>query len=130
MFERMFSPFQEEVYSLMRIFLGLLFAAHGAQKLFGVFGGEKAGQTGLMGLAGIIEFFGGLAVALGLLTSLVAVLTAGEMVVAYCIAHLPRGMVPIENHGELSALYFLGFLVIATKGPGRSSLDRLLWKPE
>lgn len=128
MFERILLPFQEQGYSLMRIFLGLLFAAHGAQKLFGLFGGQKAPLVSLMGLAGIIEFFGGLAIALGVLTSFVAFFTAGEMVVAYCMVHLPRGWWPIENNGELAVLYFFGFLVIATKGSGSFSLDRVLWK--
>ena len=126
MFGRTFSQFEEQAYVLGRIFLGLLFAAHGAQKLFGLFGGTKASLVSLMGLAGIIEFFGGLAIAVGLFTSLVAFFTASEMVVAYLMVHFPRGWLPIQNDGELAALYFFGFLLIATKGSGRFSLDRAL----
>ena len=72
------------------------------------------------------SFFGGLAIAVGLFASLVAFFTAGEMVVAYFMVHFPRGWLPIENDGELAALYFFAFLVIATKGSGRFSLDRAL----
>ena len=126
MFERFFSKFEEQAFVLGRICFGLLFAAHGAQKLFGFFGGTKASLVSLMGLAGIIEFLGGLAIAVGLFASLVAFFTAGEMVVAYFMVHFPRGWLPIENDGELAALYFFAFLVIATKGSGRFSLDSAL----
>ena len=69
----------------MRIVVGLLFACHGAQKLFGMFGG-KGGAEGMMLIAGIIEFGGGLLIALGLLTRPVAFIASGMMAVAYFMA--------------------------------------------
>ncbi|MBI4446165.1 MAG: DoxX family protein [Acidobacteria bacterium] len=121
---RILSPFGETAFLLMRIFFGLLFAAHGAQKLFGMFGSRgPVPLVSLMGLAGIIEFFGGLAIAVGLFAQLVAFVAAAEMVAAYFIAHWPRGPWPIQNQGELAALYFFAFLYISTRGAGRVSVD-------
>jgi putative oxidoreductase len=115
--------YAEPFYSLMRIVTGLLFAQHGAQKLFGVLGGQKAGDP-LMILAGVLELGGGLLVAVGLLTAPVAFVLAGEMAVAYFKAHFPQGFWPIENGGELAALYCFVFLYIAARGSGVWSLDR------
>lgn len=123
MFFRGFSSFLEPAYTLMRIFFGLLFAAHGAQKLFGAFGGSPRPLASLMGLAGIIEFFGGLAIALGLFTGIAALIAAAEMVYAYFDVHFPRGPWPIQNEGELALLYLFGFLYISTRGGGRFGLD-------
>jgi putative oxidoreductase len=69
-------------YSLMRIVVGFLFACHGAQKLFGAFGlpAEFRDPEGLV--AGLIEFFGGSAISLGVLTSIAAFVASGEMAVA------------------------------------------------
>lgn len=124
-----FAPF---LYGLMRLVVGLLFACHGAQKLFGVLGGY-GGQPGmtaplfsLMGLAGIIEFFGGLMIAAGLLASYAAFIASGEMAAAYFMRHAPRDFWPIQNDGELSVLYCFVFLYIAARGAGTLSLERLL----
>ncbi len=118
-------------YSLFRIAAGLLFAEHGAQKLFGLLGGmgEGGGSApflSLMFFAGLIEFFGGLLVAVGLGTSWAAFLASGQMAVAYFMAHAPQGFWPIQNHGELAVLYSFAFLFIAAHGPGKLSLDALL----
>ena len=78
-----------------------------------------------MGLAGIIEVFGGAAIALGLLTSPVAFLTSGEMAVAYFQAHLPRGFWPVANGGELAVIFCFVFLYFAATGAGKWSLDAL-----
>jgi putative oxidoreductase len=114
--------------ALLRIGAGLLFMQHGGQKLFGWFGGFGApGATAelmsQMGLAGILEFFGGLLIVLGLLTRPVAFLLAGEMVVAFFQAHLPRGGSPLENGGEVPLLYALIFLALVFLGPGAASID-------
>jgi putative oxidoreductase len=112
------------LYVLLRVVAGLLFACHGAQKLFGVFGGI-GGQPGtsmplfsLMGLAGGIELVGGLLIALGVLTSFVAFIASGEMAFAYFMQHFPRGFWPIQNGGELAVLYCFLFLYIAANGAG------------
>ena len=78
-----------------------------------------------MGLAGIIEVFGGALIAIGLFTSPVAFIASGEMAVAYFQAHFPRGFWPVANNGELAALYCFVFLYIAAMGSGTLSVDRL-----
>jgi putative oxidoreductase len=112
----------------MRVVVGLLFACHGAQKLFGLLGGvdgrgASAPLASLFGLAGIIEFFGGLLIALGLVAGYAAFIASGEMAGAYFMAHLPRGFWPIANGGELAVLYCFVFLYIACRGAGVWSID-------
>jgi putative oxidoreductase len=116
----------EWIYALMRIVVGLLFACHGAQKLFGLLGGEQRISDPLMLLGGIIEFGGGLMVALGLRAGFAAFLASGMMAVGYFKAHAPRGFWPIVNRGELAVIYSFVFLYIASKGSGLLSIDALL----
>src|SRR5262247_3675506 len=111
--ERVLGRFSPQIYALFRIAAGLLFACHGAQKLFGLFGGHKAALMSQFGLAGIIEFGGGLMIASGFLTGFAAFIASGQMAWAYFQAHVPRGPVPIQNGGELAALYSFAFLYIA-----------------
>jgi putative oxidoreductase len=119
--------YSEQVYAIMRIVIGLLFFCHGAMKLFGWFNpGQVAVLFSLMGLAGVIECFGGLLIAIGLLSSYAAFLASGMMAVAYFKAHSPRGFWPINNGGELAVLYCFVFLFIAAKGSGKWSLDAAL----
>ncbi len=118
-----FSRFQEPVYSLFRIVFGLLYACHGAQKLFGLFGGHQAGSP-LMWAAGIIEFFGGVAIGLGLFTQIVAFICSGQMAVAYFMVHQPQGFLPIVNRGEAAVLYCFAFLLIMTRGSGKWALQQ------
>jgi putative oxidoreductase len=110
------------LYAVMRIMVGLLFACHGAQKLFGVLGAERASDPVRIA-AGIIEFGGGVLVALGLWTGLAAFVASGEMAVAYFRSHAPGGFWPILNRGELAVLYCFVFLYISSKGPGSLSVD-------
>jgi putative oxidoreductase len=126
------SRIAQATHVLLRIVAGLLFLEHGAQKLFGWFGGF-GGQPGataplssLLGVAGVLEFFGGLLIVLGLFTRPIAFLLAGEMAVAYFKQHAPSGFWPIENHGELAALYAFVFLFLAAHGSGGASVDALL----
>ena len=114
-----YSPY---FYALLRIVAGLLFAQHGVQKLFGLLGGTQQPLLSQMGLAGVIETFGGLAIALGLFASPVAFVASGQMAVAYFQAHLPRGFWPIQNGGELAVLNCFLFLYIASRGSGKWSL--------
>ena len=104
------------IYTLLRIVAGLLFACHGAQKLFGVLGGNRVPILSEFGLAGVIEFAGGLMIAAGMLTSLVAFICSGEMAVAYFKAHAPKSVFPIQNGGELAVLFCFLFLYIAARG--------------
>ena len=128
--ERVLGRYSAEIYALMRLVAGLLFACHGAQKLFGVLGGvDKAGGSvplgSLIGLAGVIEFFGGLLIALGLFAGTAAFISSGEMAVAYFKAHFPQGFWPLLNGGELAVLYAFLFLYIASRGSGVWSVDAM-----
>jgi len=119
-----FTRLAEPAYAAFRIVAGFLFAFHGAQKLFGMFGGTAQPIASLFGLAGIIELTCGVLVGIGWLTPFAAFLASGEMAAAYFIAHAPKGPWPIQNGGELAALYFFAFLFIATRGGGMLSVDR------
>ena len=118
--------YSEYAFALMRIAAGLLFALHGAQKLYGVLGGTKVPLFSLYGAAGVIEFFGGLLIALGLLGSWAAFIASGEMAVAYFVAHFPKGFWPIRTGGELAVLYCFVLLYIAARGSGVWSVDAAL----
>jgi putative oxidoreductase len=111
-------------YALLRIVAGLLFACHGAQKLFGVLGGHRVPLASQMGAAGVIEFSCGLLIAFGLLTSIAALIASGEMAFAYFQVHAPRGFWPIRNQGELAVVYCFLFLYIACRGSGTWGVDR------
>ena len=112
------------VYTLLRIVAGLLFACHGAQKLFGVLGGNRVPILSEFGLAGVIELAGGLMIAVGMFTSLVAFICSGEMAVAYFKAHAPKGLFPIQNGGELAVLFCFLFLYIAARGTGKWGVSK------
>ena len=122
--EKWLGRYSNLCYALLRIVAGVLFACHGAQKLFGVFGGQK--QEGLLQVAGVIEFVGGILIAVGLFTSIVAVIACGEMAVAYFKQHAPGGVWPIVNKGELAVLYCFIFLYFASRGSGILSVDSLI----
>ncbi|HSB11189.1 MAG TPA: DoxX family protein [Blastocatellia bacterium] len=125
--EKWLGKYSNLFYALLRIVAGVLFACHGAQKLFGWLGGTK--QTGtLMQAAGVIEFVGGILIAAGLFTGLVAFLASGEMAVAYFKQHYPGGFWPIVNRGELAVLFCFLFLYIASRGSGILSVDALRGK--
>jgi putative oxidoreductase len=115
----------EPTYALLRFFAGVLLACHGAQKLFGVLGGQVA-EAPLMKFGGVIEFAGGLLIAVGLLTPWAAFLASGMMAVAYFKAHAPQDFWPIVNKGELAVVYAFLFLFIFAYGGGRYSLDALI----
>jgi len=122
------SPLQAKVLGISRIAIGFLFWVHGAQKLFGWFGGfGEAGTAELMsrfGAAGLIEFGGGLLIMLGLFTVPAAIIASGEMAVAYFWMHVPRGsLFPWENGGEKVAFYSFFFLLLAALGAGALSID-------
>jgi putative oxidoreductase len=122
--------FAEPTFALLRFAAGLLFAGHGAQKLFGALGGRQVSEiASLQGAAGVIELVAGLLIAFGLFASWAALIASGEMVVAYFMAHAPKGGSPIENGGELALLYAVVFLFVAAHGAGAYSLDALMHRP-
>jgi putative oxidoreductase len=116
--------FEPYAYALLRIVAGLLFLFHGLQKLFGMYGGQTAELVSLRGLAGVIELVGGAMIMIGLYTSPVAFIASGEMAFAYFMSHQPQAFWPIQNRGELAALYCFVFLYISTRGSGPLSVRR------
>ena len=124
--DNLLSRYTSTVYALLRIVAGFLFFQHGLPKLIGGFGRAAPAEfMSQMWLAGIIEVFGGGAMAVGLFTRVVAFIASGEMAVAYFQAHAPRGFWPIMNGGELAALYGFVFLYFAAAGSGKWSVDAL-----
>ena len=126
--ERLLGPYSPYLYAVLRVVVGFLFACHGAQKLLGLFGGlGPAGGTAplfsLMGLAGLIEFFGGLLIMVGWLTGTVAFIASGLMASAYFMGHFPRGFWPILNEGEPAVLFCFIFLYMAGRGSGIWGID-------
>ena len=92
------SRWSPRILSVLRIVTGFLFMPHGAQKLFGFLAPEHAVSPplfSLLGLAGVLEFFGGLLILLGLFTRPVAFILSGEMAVAYFLVHAPQGFWPL-----------------------------------
>lgn len=126
------SSLTESLKDLYRIVLGMLIAMHGASTLFGWFGGSLGtGKTVSVtqwpgGVAALIQFACGLLVMAGLVTRVAAVLLSGSMAYAYFDVHQKVHLLPIQNGGELAALFSWGFLMIAIMGPGALSLDAVL----
>lgn len=125
----------------LRVPVGLILAAHGAQKLFGWFGGYGLEGTGqwlasiglepgyLMALlAGGAEFFGGLALVLGLLTRPAAVVAAFTMLVAIFAVHIGNGLFMANNGYEYALTLFAATVALAIQGAGRFAVDNLLQK--
>ncbi len=116
--------YADSIYGLMRIVVGFLFACHGAQKIFGLFGGVPPEVPAyVVGGAGTIELVGGLLVMIGLFTSWAAFICSGTMAAAYFTAHQPQALFPIQNQGELAAVYAFVFLYIASRGGVRFAVQ-------
>ena len=118
-------------YFLLRVVAGFLFCQSGAVILFGWFGGMpgQPGRPPLMsqiGIGGILEFFGGIAIMLGLFTRPVAFILSGMMAVAYWQFHAPNGGWPLQNQGIPAVLFCFIFLYMAARGGGDWSLDALI----
>jgi putative oxidoreductase len=116
----------ERIYAVFRFVVGILYACHGAQKLFGVLGGQVMTSNPMMLAAGIIEFAGGLLIAFGFLTVWAAFIASGQMAAAYFMAHAKGGFWPIVNKGELAVVYCFAFLYIAARGAGPYSVDGMM----
>jgi putative oxidoreductase len=123
----------------LRIPVGIIFAAHGAQKLFGWFGGYGLEGTGqwmdsiglapgyLMALlAGAVEFFGGLALIAGLLVRPVSAALAVTMLVAIFSVHADKGLFVAKNGYEFALALLAIVVALVFSGAGRGSLDRVL----
>ncbi len=123
----------------LRLPLGVIFIAHGAQKLFGAFGGYGLEGTGqymeslgltpgvlMAGAAGSAEFFGGLLLLAGLLTRPAALMLAVTMVVAIVTAHLSNGLFMSNNGYEFALTLLAGSVSLLISGAGRLSVDAWL----
>ena len=117
---------------LLRVVAGLLFLQAGGMKILDWFGGvpaEFGGHPKLLsqiGIGGLLELVGGAAIMLGLFTRPVAFILSGEMAVAYFQFHQPRGVWPIQNHGEPAVLLCFIFLLFAAHGAGEWGIDAIL----
>lgn len=139
-------PFVDKLPSLawplVRVVVGLMLIPHGAQKLFGWFGGYGLSATGQYfesslgmspgvlwaGLAGSVEFFGGLALVLGLLTRPAALGIAVFMAVALTV-HIPNGFLWTNGGVEYPLMWGILALAIVLRGGGEWSLDKKLGLP-
>jgi len=110
----------------MRIVAGFLFLWHGAQKLFGIPSGMPGEAPAfIIYVAGPIELLGGILIMIGLFTRWSAFIASGLMAAAYWMAHGTAALLPIQNKGELAALYCFVFLFISSQGGGIWSVDAL-----
>jgi putative oxidoreductase len=123
---------QPYAIGLFRIVLGLLFAVHGAASLFGVLGGAAGTDGGTVAAgtwpgwyAAVIQLVAGGLVLLGLGTRGAALIASGSMAYAYFDVHQQAALWPIQNGGELSALFCWGFFLLVFTGSGAFGLDRL-----
>lgn len=127
MLNRLLAPRAEAAYALLRVVSGLLFALHGAQKLFGVLGGTAQAAGSQLWVGAVIELLAGLAIAAGVFTSWAAFLASGTMAVAYVQFHwklaFDAGFFPVVNKGELALLYSVLFLFVACRGGGPYAWD-------
>jgi putative oxidoreductase len=122
---------QPKILSVMRFIAGFLMLWHGAQKLFNFPPTERGGATEpFMIFAGVLEFFGGVLIMIGLGTRWAAFLLSGTMAVAYWTAHGTngKGFLPVLNGGELAVIYCFVFLYLFFAGGGEWSVDNLLKK--
>jgi putative oxidoreductase len=125
---------------IIRLVIGLLFVGHGAQKLFGWFGGYGLKGTGgwmesigikpgvtMALLAGLSELMGGILFALGLLTPLAGLLIAATMVVSIVKVHGPNGLWSTQNGYEYNLVLLAVAIGIALIGPGQYAIDAFLF---
>lgn len=125
---------------IIRLVIGLLFVGHGAQKLFGWFGGNGLKGTGgwfesigikpgltMAFIAGLAELIGGLLFVLGLLTPIAGIMIAGTMLMAIIKVHAPNGLWVTANGYEYNLTLFSVAIGVALIGPGQYALDALLF---
>ena len=122
----------DTIYGLLRIVAGFMFMCHGLQKIAGAFPNPEAPPPPVgtfFWFGGVIEMVCGLLIMIGLLTSWAGFLASGTMAVAYFMVHQKMGTLPIQNQGELAALYSFVFLYFAARGAGALSVARALRNP-
>jgi len=134
----LYAALAEPAYALTRFVAGAFLVPHGMWKLFGITGGTREGMIDffsriglepaalLVNLVGSVEFFGGILIALGLLTRPAAAAATVTTATAAIYFHLPLGFYVDSGGVEFSALWALVLLLIAVRGGGRLSLDHRL----
>ena len=128
--EKYLGKFSPQIYALLRIIAGFCFAMHGSQKLLGWPGEKDPVDIGsLMGVAGIVELVGGILIMIGLVASIAAFISSGQMAVAFFMVHVPQDWNPLVNGGELALIYCFLFLDIASRGAGIWSVDASRHQP-
>ena len=122
------TPWAPRLLSVLRIVAGLTFLEHGTQKLLGIpaFSMPAPPLTSLFGVQGLIEIIGGALILLGLFTRPVAFILAGDMAVAYFMAHLPKSFFPTHNGGDAAILFCFVFFYIFFAGGGPWSVDAMM----
>ena len=125
---RMAAPY---LLSVLRIVAAFVFIPFGTAKLFAfpapiMPDGSTVPAASLVGVAAILEAFGGLLLLLGLFTRPVAFLLSGEMAFAYFIGHAPMGFWPVLNMGAPAILFCFIWLYVSSAGPGPWSLDAMM----
>lgn len=120
--------YRPHALAALRIVTALAFTAHGTQKMLGFPPSQMGGGFelfSLMGLAAVLEVFGGLAILAGLFTRPVAFVLAGEMAYAFWFVHVPMGgtIIPVANGGDGAVLFCFIFLYLVFAGPGAWSID-------
>jgi putative oxidoreductase len=118
--------FADSFYCIMRLVVGLMFACHGLDKIFGTFTPKAEALPTLMVVGGWLEIICGFLVAFGLLTRIAAFLASGEMAVAFFMMHAPKGLIPYVNKGELAVVYCFVFFYIFLRGSGSWGIDALI----
>jgi putative oxidoreductase len=117
------------ILSVLRIVVALLFIEHGLQKYFG-FPSAGPPMTMLLYVQGVIEIVGGILLLIGAYTRVVAFILAGDMAVAYFMAHFPRSFFPAVNGGDAAVLYCFAFFYMFFAGGGPWSFDRTALKQD
>lgn len=117
------TQFRNISLNLLRAVSGFLLLQHGLQKIFGLLGRDAVPLMSLGGVAGTLECLGGIALIVGLGTRPVAFILSGLLAFAYFIGHASDGFWPIQNRGELAALYSFLFLFLSANGGGDFSID-------
>ena len=123
MFDRL-SAYAPQALAVLRIITALLFILHGTQKILGFPASDMTPPLmSLFGFAGIIEIIAGVLVLVGFFSRPAAFIAAGEMAVAYWMAHAPSNLFPSMNGGDAAILFCFVFLYLFTAGGGAWSLD-------
>jgi putative oxidoreductase len=124
--EDFYDSWQPRFRSILRIVTALLLIPHGTMKLLGWPSGSPMELFSLMGAAGTIEVVGGILFLIGWFTRPTAFILAGFTAAAYFMAHAAQAFLPIQNGGELAALYCFVFLYFSMAGAGEWSVDAML----